>query len=138
MANTGRSASRRLLVQAMYQHQITDHDETLLRDQYVNGREAVRADKPYFEELLTEVMGSLDSLDESLGVWTDRPVEQLDPIEHAVLWLGVTELEHHPDVPTKVVINEAIELCKLFGAQDGHRYVNAVLDKAAKDLRPES
>jgi N utilization substance protein B len=138
MANTGRSASRRLLVQAMYQYQITDHDESVLRDQYVNGREAVRADKPYFEELLTEIMGSLDSMDEHLSGWADRPVEQIDPIEHAVLWLGVTELEHHPDVPTKVVINEAIELCKLFGAQDGHRYVNAVLDKAAKDLRPES
>jgi N utilization substance protein B len=138
MANTGRSASRRLLVQAMYQYQITGHDESVLRDQYINGREAVRADKPYFEELLTEIMGSLDSMDELLGGWTDRPVEQLDPIEHAVLWLGVTELEHHPDVPTKVVINEAIELCKLFGAQDGHRYVNAVLDRAAKDLRPES
>ncbi|MDG1462358.1 MAG: transcription antitermination factor NusB [Gammaproteobacteria bacterium] len=138
MANTGRSASRRLLVQAMYQYQITNHDEKVLRDQYGNGREAVRADKPFFEELLTEMMESLDSMDERLSSWADRPVDQIDPIEHAVLWLGVTELQYHPDVPTKVIINEAVELCKLFGAQDGHRYVNALLDKAAKDLRPES
>ena len=138
MSNTGRSASRRLLVQAIYQYQIAGQDHDFLRDQYSNGREALRADKPYFEELLAQIMGSLDSMDEQLGAWVDRPLAQLDPIERAVLWLGVAELGHHPDVPSNVIINEAVELCKIFGAQDGYRYVNAVLDRAAKDLRPES
>ncbi len=136
MAMTGRSASRRLLIQALYQHQISGHSRSVLHEQYINGREAVRADKPYFEQLLKEVMASLDELDERIAVYADRPIEQIDPIERAVLWLGVTELDLHPDLPPKVVMNEAIELCKLFGSQDGYRYVNAVLDKAVKDIRP--
>ena len=136
MAMTGRSASRRLLIQALYQHQISGHSRSVLHEQYINGREAVRADKPYFEQLLKEVMVSLDELDERIAVYADRPIEQIDPIERAVLWLGVTELDLHPDLPPKVVMNEAIELCKLFGSQDGYRYVNAVLDKAVKDIRP--
>ena len=136
MAMTGRSASRRLLIQALYQHQISGHSRSVLHEQYINGREAVRADKPYFEQLLKEVMVSLDELDERIAVYADRPIEQIDPIERAVLWLGVTELDLHPDLPPKVVMNEAIELCKLFGSQDGYRYINAVLDKAVKDIRP--
>lgn len=136
MAMNGRSASRRLLIQALYQHQISGHNRSVLHEQYINGREAVRADKPYFEQLLKEVMVSLDELDERIAVYADRPIEQIDPIERAVLWLGVTELDLHPDLPPKVVMNEAIELCKLFGSQDGYRYVNAVLDKAVKDIRP--
>ena len=136
MAKTGRSGSRRLLVQALYQYQIAGHDQADLRAQYINGKEAVRVDKAYFDELLSEVLNSLEALDERIAGWADRPVEQIDPVERAVLWLGVAELEHHPDVPPKVVVNEAIELCKTFGSQDGYRYVNAVLDKAIKDVRP--
>jgi len=135
MAKTGRSGSRRLLVQALYQYQIAGHDQAYLRAQYLNGKEAVRADKAYFDELLGEVLDSLASLDERIAVWADRPVEQIDPVERAVLWLGVAELDNHPDVPPKVVINEAIELCKTFGSQDGYRYVNAVLDRANKDIQ---
>ncbi|MDG2155301.1 MAG: transcription antitermination factor NusB [Gammaproteobacteria bacterium] len=135
MAMVGRSASRRLLVQALYQHQISGHNRSVLHEQYINGREAVRADKPYFELLLTEIMVSVDQLDQRIAVYADRPVEQIDPIERAVLWLGMTELDLHPDLPAKVVMNEAIELCRLFGSQDGYRYVNAVLDKAVKDIR---
>jgi len=138
MAQTGRSRSRRLLVQALYQYQISDTEERDLREQYANGKEAARADVPYFEQLLSESMAKLDAMDERIAVWADRPVEQIDPIERAVLWVAVTEFEQHPEVPAKVVINEAVELCKMFGAQDGHRYVNAVLDKAAKDLRSDS
>jgi len=65
----------------------------------------------------------------------DRPIVQLDPVEHALLWIGVAELSSQADVPTNVIINEAVELAKEFGAQDSFRYINAVLDKAAKSLR---
>ncbi len=136
MAKTGRSGSRRLLVQALYQYQIAGHEKADLLSQYLNGKEAVRADKDYFTDVLKEVLAATDSLDERIAAWADRPAEQLDPIERAILWLGVTELDAHPDVPHKVVLNEAIELCKVFGSVDGYRYVNAVLDKAAKDIRP--
>ncbi|HSD54524.1 MAG TPA: transcription antitermination protein NusB, partial [Burkholderiales bacterium] len=66
----------------------------------------------------------------------DRPLPQLDPVERAVLWIGVYELGRRPDVPYRVVINEGVELAKRFGATDGHKFVNAVLDRAARSLRP--
>ena len=65
----------------------------------------------------------------------DRPISQLDPVERGILWLGVAELQLHPDVPLKVVITEAVQLAREFGAQDGHRYINALLDRLAPKLR---
>ena len=76
-----------------------------------------------------------DGRDGLIGDAADRPVAHVDPIERAVLWVGLAELESHPDVPFRVVLNEAVELSKQFGAENGHRFVNAVLDKAAKSLR---
>jgi N utilization substance protein B len=70
-----------------------------------------------------------------LAQWLDRPVKQLDPIEHAVLLIGVEELRTHLEVPYRVVLNEGVELAKKFGATDGHKFINAVLDRAARQLR---
>ena len=80
--------------------------------------------------------GSLASLDASLSPHLDRSLESVDPVERAILRIGAFELARHPEIPYRVVINEAIELAKVFGGEQGHKYVNGVLDKAAKQLRP--
>ncbi len=80
-------------------------------------------------------MEGKDALDEQIIALADRPIEQLDPIERSVLWIGVAELMSHPDIPAKVIINEAVELAKEFGALDSFRYINAILDNASSTLR---
>ncbi len=135
MAARGRHGARRLLVQALYQFQISGHAEDELIEQFSAREEFERIDGSYFLSLLREIIEGADALDGLIAESADRPVAHLDPIERAVLWIGLAELESHPDVPFKVVLNEAVELSKQFGAEDGHRFVNAVLDKAAKSLR---
>ncbi len=81
------------------------------------------------------VPSNLSDLDESLGLYLDRLIESVDPVERAVLRLGAFELIYKPDVPYRVVINEAVELAKTFGSEQGHRYVNGILDKLAKKVR---
>ncbi len=83
---------------------------------------------------VTDESGELDA---EIGALSDRAVEQLDPVEHAVLLMGVYELKHRFEVPYRVVINEAVELTRQFGAADGHKFVNALLDRAARRLRPQ-
>ena len=135
MAARGRHGARRLLVQALYQFQISGHSDDELIEQFSSREEFAWIDGDYFLSLLHEIIEGADALDGLIAESADRPVAQLDPIERAVLWVGLAELESRPDVPLKVVLNEAVELSKQFGAEDGHRFVNAVLDKAAKSLR---
>ncbi len=122
-------------MQALYQQQIAGHELTTLRGQFTAADEFEQLDGEYFLNLLEEIHRDRSILDGRIEALADRPVEQIDPVERAVLWIGITELGSHPDVPVKVVIDEAIELAKEFGAQDGYRYVNAVLDSVAKELR---
>jgi N utilization substance protein B len=136
MAATGRHGSRRLLVQALYQHQLGGHGASELIRQFSGEKDFARVDGDYFRALVTEVLADRDGLDALIAGDADRPVAQLDPVEHAILWLGLAELRAHPEVPAKVVIAEAVQLAREFGATDGHRYVNAMLDKAAARLRP--
>jgi N utilization substance protein B len=89
----------------------------------------------YFEALLHGVPAHLDELDELLGPYLDRSIESVDPVERAILRLGAFELRYQLEVPYKVIINESIELSKVFGAEQGHKYVNGVLDKLARQLR---
>jgi N utilization substance protein B len=93
------------------------------------------ADLEYFEDLLHGVETNVEALDEALRPHIDREVAQIDPIERAALRLAAYELKFRPDVPYRVVINEAIEVTKRFGADHGHSYVNGVLDKLAGELR---
>ena len=111
-----------------------DHEHSSEHDRPLSGP-ALRVKA--LESLLTE-KGLVDpqALDELIGRAADRPVAQLDPVERAVLWIGLMELRSHHDVPRRVVIDEAVELAKEFGAQDSFRFVNAVLDCMAKELRP--
>lgn len=130
-----RSIARRLLVQAIYQHLQGGHAWQELHGQYSMDPTFPRADAEYFGTALRAVCDGAPGLDEGLRPFSDIQPERLDPIEHAILRLGLWELMTRPDVPYRVVINEAVELAKRYGSTDGHRYVNAVLDKASRAHR---
>lgn len=131
-----RSVSRKLAVQALYRVQLNDGPWQDLVSEFATDEDMPRADREYFEELMRGVAGGRPGLDARLANWTDRPPVELDPVEHAVLLLGAWELAERPDIPFRVVINEAVKLARRFGATDGHKFVNAVLDRAARELRP--
>ena len=133
MAAMGRRGSRRLLLQALYQNQIAGHDCAELVRQFSARKEFESVDAQYFTVVLQQVLKDTGQLDECIERWADRPPEQLDPVERSLLWLGLAELMWQPDVPAKVVINEAIELAKQFGAQDSYRFINGILDRAAAE-----
>lgn len=131
-----RAVARRAAVQAIYQWQVGGNDVGDIERQFLaEQQDLAKGDTEYFGELLRGVPQHLDQLDAELAPLLDRPIREVDPVERAVLRLGVYELMFKPDVPYRVVINEAVELAKLFGAEQGHRYVNGVLDKAARKLR---
>ena len=130
-----RSRARELIVQALYQMQITGHDVAELADQFHERPDYQRVDKAYFDELLSGILQHSAALEESIDGLLDRPIAQLDPVEKGILLLGFYELRSMPDVPFKVVINESVNLAKRFGAVDGHKYINAVLDRAVKQFR---
>ena len=130
-----RSRARELALQALYQAQITGHDRQELMRQFRERPDYEKVDQPYFDELLPAICANLESLKRDLAAYADRPVEQLDPVEVAALVIGLYELGERADIPYRAVINEAVNLARRFGAQDGHKYVNAVLDRAARALR---
>jgi len=135
-ASTGaRSRARELIVQALYQLQLTGHSADELAAQFHERPDYKRVDRQFFDQVLAAICDSRDALELTIGQIADRPVEQLDPVELGILMLGVHELEAMPDIPFRVVINEAVNLAKRFGSVDGHKYVNAVLDRAAPKLR---
>jgi N utilization substance protein B len=131
-----RSRSRSLAIQALYQWQLAGQDVGAIVDHFMLEQDAKKFDVEYFSELVRGVPTRLDELDGALAPCIDRALESVDPVERAILRLGVYELIEHPEIPYRVVINEAVELAKTFGAEQGHRYVNGVLDKAARQLRP--
>ncbi|MEM9601772.1 MAG: transcription antitermination factor NusB [Pseudomonadota bacterium] len=136
----GRRAARRLAIQALYQWEMTGDGIADIISQCV-AREPGRipVDQAYFEALVRGVAGSISTLDPEYERCLDRPVDQLDPIERAVLRAGTWEFLHRLDIPYRVVINESVELAKVFGAEEGHKYINGVLDKLAKHVRaPEA
>ncbi len=128
---TDRARSRRRALQALYQWQITGQSVAVIAAQFFEEQDMSIADKDYFRDLLDGVEREKDFLDAALTPLLDRPIEQVDPIERAVLRLAAYELHSRLDVPYRVVLNEAIDLAKDFGAEGGHTYVNGVLDKAA-------
>ena len=138
-ARTGaRSRARELIVQSLYQRQITGHSEAELLAQFHDRPDYERVDQKYFDEALSAICRITEQLEESIDKLADRPLSQLDPVERGILLLGFYELQEKPDVPFKVVINESVNIAKRFGAIDGHKYINALLDRAVKELRPES
>jgi N utilization substance protein B len=122
-------------MQALYQRQINAQPWQDLHQQALATEDAARADTAYLRELIEQVCAIYDELEAELAGLVDRPLKDLDPIEHAILLIGAYELKARPDVPYRVVINEGVELARRFGATDGHKFVNAVLDRAAARLR---
>ena len=131
-----RSLSRRLALQALYQLQINPRSWQDTHQQFADDPEAERVDRDYFKELIAAIAPGSAALDVELAKFSEIAPAELDPIEHAALWLGIHELAAHPELPYRVVLAEAVELTKRFGATDGHKFVNAVLDRAARELRP--
>jgi N utilization substance protein B len=130
-----RSIARKLAMQALYQWQLTQQSAAEIQKQFLESEESAGVEREYFEELVSGGIGRYEELVATLKPFIDRPIEQLDPVETAILMIGLFELQHRVDVPYRVVINEAVDLCKRFGATDAHKYVNAVLDRAARELR---
>ena len=130
-----RGAARKLIVQALYQWQLARQAPAEIVAQYATSPDYPRIDHEFFREAIAAICGDGARIDEELARHSDITPERLDPVEHAILSLGIWELMTRPEVPYRVVINEGIELAKRFGATDGYRYVNAVLDRASRAHR---
>ena len=140
----GRHGARFVALQALYAWsmgaKLSEVEMDLLSQTLVFSDEEtptleVSCDVPYFKALVKGVVEQIDELNALLAPYLDRPIAEITPIEQALLWIGMYELVNNPETPHKVIINEAILLAKQFGAQDGHNYINGVLDKAAKLVR---
>ncbi|OGS81231.1 MAG: N utilization substance protein B [Gallionellales bacterium GWA2_55_18] len=130
-----RHRARELALQGVYQWRVTAGDAAQIEKQIHAEKNLGRYDKELFSKLLRGTLGSHAELETLLATHLDRTLAELSPVEFAVLMLGAFELSQHPEVPYKVVINEAVELAKTFGGTDGHKYVNGVLDKLAMQVR---
>ncbi len=137
-SHTGaRTRARELIVQSLYQRQLTGHSESELLTQFRNCPDYERVDQKYFDEALSAICRNTQQLEAHIDKLADRPLSQLDPVERGILLLGFYELQEKPDVPFKVVINESVNIAKRFGALDGYKYINALLDRAVKEIRPD-
>jgi len=133
---SARRRSRELAMQGLYQWLLSHEDGGAIEAHIVQSPGFEKADREHFKALLHGVLGALDELHAAITPHLDRRVEELSPVEHATLLVGAFELAHHPEIPYRVVINEAVELAKSFGGTDGYKYVNGVLDRVAARLRP--
>jgi N utilization substance protein B len=131
-----RSVARKLALQALYRWQLNACPWQDLVQEFGDAEDMPRADAEYFRSLVEGVWRAREELDARLAALADREPHLLDPIERAALLIGLYELTARPEVPYRVAINEAVLLAKRFGATDGHKFVNAVLDRAARELRP--
>ncbi|MGD8340223.1 MAG: transcription antitermination factor NusB [Gammaproteobacteria bacterium] len=136
MAHGSRERARGLLIKALYQWQLTGHDLEELMAQYSALAEFGRIDQAYFRDLLARVLSESADLDPLIAEYAARGLDQVDAVGRGILLLALAELKFRNDVPVKVVINEAVDLAKRYGAAESYRFVNAVLDKAARTLRP--
>ena len=130
-----RSRARRRALQAVYAWQMSGSRMSEVVEQFRHEQDMEVADLDYFVDLLYGVESHVEELDTLLKPQLDREIGQIDPIERAALRLGAYELKFRPDVPYRVILNEAIEVTKRFGAEHGHSYVNGVLDKLVAALR---
>lgn len=133
----GREKARRYAMQALYGWLIADNSLQDVEKFYLSDRNPKNFDCPYFLRLLHEIPANLGDVDATLTPYLDRPFHNLDPIELTILRIATYEFKYSFDVPFKVVIYEAVELAKVFGAVDSHKFVNSILDKMAKVLRAD-
>ena len=129
-----RQKARRMLLQALYQWEMARAPVNEIAAEFLVYYQG-KIDRDFFRQVFPEVVNHVEELDAQMIQWLDRDVNALDPIELSLLRLGLYELTHRIDIPYKVVINEAVELAKVFGATDSHKYINGVLDRASRELR---
>jgi N utilization substance protein B len=132
-----RTNARKAAVQALYQWQMTGQNLNEIERQFLEEERLKDTQKSYFTELFHGVPKNLELIDQALSEFVDRPVDSIDPVERAILRIGVYELSHRLDMPYRVILNEGINLAKHFGADGSHRYVNGILDKVAQQKRAE-
>lgn len=130
-----RTNARKVTVQALYQWQMTGQSLIDIEQQFEEQERLKGVQKSYFKELFHGIPAHLDVVDGAMAGFVDRPVDVIDPVERAILRLGVFELLFRPEMPYRVVLNESINLAKCFGADGSHKYINGILDKVAQERR---
>ena len=130
-----RTRARRYTVQALYEWHVTGNTPKDIEQQFLIEHHTRKFDRPYFNELLNGIAEQVEALDAEISSLSERPFKEVDIVEKAILRLGCFELKNRIDIPYRVVINEAIELTKTFGAEEAYRFVNGTMDKLAEKLR---
>lgn len=134
-----RKKARKLVLQALYQWQVSGSSIAQVEAEFRADNDFDKLDAEYFKSVFREIPKMVTEIDREIELFLDRAVADVDPIEMNLLRMGVFEFKHRIDVPYKVVINEAVELAKVFGGTDGHKYINGILDKLSLRLRaPET
>jgi N utilization substance protein B len=135
-AKSARRRARELALQGLYEWLVSGSEPSTIEAHLgLDNPGSAKADQDHFKALLHGVVGAAEPLHRHIEPHLDRPVRELSPVEHAALLLATYELAYHPEIPYRVVINEAVELAKTFGGTDGFKYVNGVLDRVASGLR---
>lgn len=132
-----RRKSRELVLKAVYRLMMNESDLKQVFLDMKDDPEYIKADESYFKQLLQGVIDQLETLDAQISTFIDRKLNELSPIEHAILRVSSYELTFDATIPYRVAINEGVELAKTFGGADGHKYINGVLDKVAASTRPQ-
>ncbi len=132
-----RRKSRELVLKAVYRGMINASELNQIIADAKEDPDYVKADEAYFKHLLEGVTAKVSELDSQVAVFIDRKIEELSPVEHAILRISSFELMFDMTIPYRVAINEGVELAKLYGGADGHKYINGVLDKVAAAARPQ-
>lgn len=133
--SSNRHNARKAAVQALYQWDLTKQDAQDIEKYFSQIHDMQNVDKKYLREIMVELPKVKDQLEQSILPFVGRELNAIDPVERAILRLGAYELSHKADVPTRVVINEMIELAKVFGSDHSYKFINGVIDKLAKELR---
>lgn len=135
MSSSNRHNARKAAVQALYQWDITQQDQDQIERNFEQIHDLKNLDRKYLREIMNEVPNVTEELENTISPFLDRSFTSLDPVERAILRLGAYELSYKADVPTKVVINEMIELAKVFGADHSYKFINGVMDKMSGAIR---
>lgn len=130
-----RRIAREFILQGIYQWRVAGGSASFIEQQLRESEEFKHVDEKHFTQVLHGVIERAEELEEAIQPCLDRSMKELSPVEFAILFLSTYELMHHPEIPYRAIINEAIELARTFGGSDGHKYVNGVLDKLAVRLR---
>jgi N utilization substance protein B len=138
MARGSRHLARQAAVQALYQWDLTEQAPESILEHFIQQHDVTEIDEEYFQLLVREVPLFHRELEAHIIPMLDRDLDDVDPVERAILRIGAYELEYRADIPKNVVINESVELAKTFGAELSYKFINGVLDKVAAELRPQN